>query len=148
MVSAVISMLLSIGWYMYTGGSLSLDAYKWLTTASATLAGFVFTTEQLLMIILGNENSRVGKIIREENPGYADELLKVTEVSVLGYFLTAVIGGFSLLMGRTLLFLSFILVLLVALSSVLLFLLILNVQLLYEDYLELDLKGKRSEKAL
>jgi len=141
-ISLVFSTVLLILWYNYTGGIFTYDTYKWLTSASATMAGFVFTTEQLLMIVLGNENSRVGRIIREDNPGYADELIKIIEISVLGYFLTAILGGAVLLTRHLSVYLNIAVVWLITLSTILLFLLMINVHEIYEDYLELDMKDK------
>ena len=147
-ISLATGIIVSGLWFWSTGGAMDTGTYKWLASVSATLAGFVFTVEQLLMIIMGDEDSLVSRIIRERNPEYLSELLRITGLSVLGYFPTAVLSGALLLFGAhgpiPASLLHATVVFTIVASSCLLLLLIVNVQLVYEDYLELDLKRRRS----
>lgn len=146
-LSIIFSILVGIAliFLLYHTGNkiISSDTSKWLASISATMAGFVFTVEQLLIIIIGNNESRVSRILRKHNPEYIKELLRITESAIIGYFFAALINSLYVLFNLSYSsVLSLLGIFLITFSSSLMFFLVLNVQLVYEDYLELDLKVK------
>ena len=137
LTSFIMSTVFLLFWYRITGGVLGYDNYKWLSPTSLIVGVLVTNIRQLLVIII-NEDTRIGRILLRDNKEYLIELHRTMNVTTLGFLSSALIGGFTLYLGHESKYLSILEVWINSFSIILLAILILNIQQLYEDYYELE----------
>lgn len=140
-LSLIVGVLSASILWLASKGVISPSVYPIMASVSATLLGFVFTAEQLAIMILANENSTVAKILRKHNPGYINELLGLADLTMVSLFSTAIVSGAASIFAFYPKFIAYTTMFLVGVSMMSLLILILNVQKLYHDHFNVDLSS-------